>query len=252
MFSTEPRLQQPLASSRSPVKNIRMFLGSIQRNQRKEKVRITRKRITHPHTDAITDNALCKASDKVIWVTESCLTGVLSTEGIRLATRSALSSWIIQSIHAYPGDGNCDATMPKRNAGPALLQKQSIRWACIFDSCPVLYAAATHWAPTGYPPRKPVTKSVSLPSGIRQILPRGRSMLQWIPDRDPVMRMDRIKKGKSEGITVCMHSVIPSCAPCRAVFPSRIKSSIPIAAQIPEIKFLLFKSLTSEESMLCR
>ena len=112
-----------------------------------------------------------------------------------------------EGIHV--GQSDMAAAMPNRNAGPALLQKESSRSASGFVSCPLRNAAATFCAPTGYPPRNAGISRDSAPSGIPNSRPKGRRTAKELPSRELVSRMDSTKKGNSEGITVRRHSSMP-------------------------------------------
>ena len=112
-----------------------------------------------------------------------------------------------EGIHV--GQSDMAAAMPNRNAGPALLQKESSRSASGFVSCPLRNAAATFCAPTGYPPRNAGISRDSAPSGIPNSRPKGRRTVKELPSRELVSRMDSTKKGNSEGITVRRHSSMP-------------------------------------------
>ena len=130
-----------------------------------------------------------------------------------------------------------------------MLQKASSRSASRRGSWPLRKTAVTLWAPTGYPPKKPEISRASVPTGIPHSRPRGRKTGSATPERELVSRIDRTKKGNSDGTTVFRHSSMPSVPPASAVFPSKIRISIPKHAPRPAKSGFRFTFLTSEESM---
>ena len=138
--------------------------------------------------------------------------------------------------------------MAKIKAGPALLQKPSRRLPSCSLNRPARQASATLCAPVGYPPRSPKTSSACVFPGILQNLPRGVKNPVDMLLKASVRKIDRKKRGSSDGITTCMHSCTPSTAPDSAVFASRISISM-VSAAAMQVKVLLFNDITSEDSM---
>jgi len=235
------RLVQPTVNSAMPKITTRIGVGNIHRNQRLKKARITRKTMIHPQTFAIVFTDLVSASGTVTFFCWLRTVPQLLPPGSSIPTASAEKMWINQRSHGEDRWEKTDATIPNRKDGPALLQNPSILRASCFLSCPLAKQSATAWAPAGYPPRRPIKNMDSLPCGMRQSLLIGESSLLCMPEIDPVSRMDSIKKGRREGITVMRQRVIPSWAPAMAVFVSRIIKSIPIDAKRP-VLILFFNS----------
>ena len=117
-------------------------------------------------------------------------------------------------------------TIPNINAGPALLQKDSIRWACSLRMTELRKAECTVAAPTGYPPKNPKSRRDSAPSGIWQILESGRKRGLLTPPSRLLIIADRKKKGKSEGIMVFKLISTPSWAERMVGSASKISSII--------------------------
>ena len=201
--------QQPLESSRIPVTATCTAAGRIQKIHRFRNASRTRKSTTQPHTVAMTVIAVFRAEAGEWGLVFVSLTGAAGFPGISSAANNAPTMWMPHSAHAIHRRGNMAAAMPNRNAGPALLQKESSRSASGFVSCPLRNAAATFCAPTGYPPRNAGISRDSAPSGIPNSRPKGRRTAKELPSRELVSRMDSTKKGNSEGITVRRHSSMP-------------------------------------------
>lgn len=136
--------------------------------------------------------------------------------------------WMPHRTHGIHHHENLPAAMPNRKAGPALLQNPSILLALFVESLPSCHAAEIHCAPTGYPPSNPTASKLSAPMGIPQIRPRGRRKTDEPPPMLDVSIMERMKKGRRDGITTLRHKSIPSAAPDKAVWLSIINISIPI------------------------
>ena len=140
--------------------------------------------------------------------------------------------------------------MPKMKAGPALLQKPSIRRASLAVSCPFCHAWVTHRAPTGYPPINPTNSSGAAPSGILQRRHMGHKNRKLMPKVDSVRTVDRIKKGNRDGITTFRHRSIPSATPAKAVMESRIRiTMVTILHNAGMIRLLNLTAITSADSM---
>lgn len=148
----------------------------------------------------------------------------------------------------YIGFSKRIVPIPNRKAGPALLQKGSIRAASCWDRFPEQRASAMLCAPTGYPPNNPIRYRYSVPLGMCIHRQRGRIKGIDTPLRELVSRIDRSKKGNRDGITVRKHSVTPSAAPANAVLVSKIKISIPTPAVNIDNNFP-FICVTSKDSM---
>ena len=85
-------------------------------------------------------------------------------------------------------------------------------------------------APIGYPPRKPVSSMFSLPIGMLKIFPNRRNMpFAFLPILLLIIE-HKTKNGKSDGITVQIHSSTPAMAASKTSFESSINMSIPITA----------------------
>lgn len=125
------RLQQPLDSSKSPMIGTCTAEGSSQRNHRFRKLITIRNTMTHPQTVAVTVSAGNMASVIFVGLAGDTEPNVTSEENSN-ETRYALNIWMNQSIQGIQASGNMAAVIPKRKAGPALLQKVSRRCAVSF------------------------------------------------------------------------------------------------------------------------
>ena len=142
------------------------------------------------------------------------------------------------------------APIPNKNAGPALTQKDSIRSLSALDRLPLWKACAMLCAPTGYPPITPVKNIISAPSGIRNNLARKLNAEKDMLPIDWTNKIENKKKGNNEGITVRMHSVIPSVAPCRAVLVSKINTIMQREDKVAVMSGSRFLTvITSKDSM---
>ena len=98
----------------------------------------------------------------------------LTDPGNEIPTRIAEMICTSHNVVGVEGRLKTPPSMPKMNDGPALLQKAIILAALSLESMPLRYTSYTFFAPTGYPPNKPIGSSDSSPSGILQIRPIGR------------------------------------------------------------------------------
>ena len=153
---------------------------------------------------------------------------------------NAESIWMLQRNHTVLLEENIGVSIPNKKAGPALLQKPSIRRAVALDSLPSRQACAISWAPTGYPAKKPSNSKDSVPAGILHSFPIGRRNEMFCPNRQLLIIPDKIKKGYREGITVRIHSSTPILAELTAVFPSRIMTNIQMAVIKPVSNDFIF------------
>ena len=147
---------------------------------------------------------------------------ILFCLGKRLPTVNALAICIAQRYQDILAFVKIVDTIPNINAGPALLQKPSIRLAAVLDSFPEKYAFEMIFAPIGYPPRSPNNKIDSAPVGILQRLLIGCRMRIFFPENVVIIIPESIIKGNNAGMTVFRHSAIPSSAPSITVFVSSI------------------------------
>ena len=131
---------------------------------------------------------------------------------------------MIHNAQAEEGEENILPSIPKIKDGPALLQKPSIRFALLLSKLPAWAACEMACAPTGYPPKIPMRKIDSVPSGNRRTRPKGRSIEIFFPESRFVSKTDKKKKGISDGITVLIHNSKPSRAPIRALCESTISA----------------------------
>ena len=69
------------------------------------------------------------------------------------------------------------------------------------------------------------------------------------PVKEPVISVDKTKKGNKDGINVLIHRSKPSLIPVTAVFPSNIIISIPAEPTRSGIRFSFRNGITSKESM---
>ena len=143
-----------------------------------------------------------------------------------------------------------EAPIPNIKAGPALLQKESILAAWLFDNAPSLCACAMLFAPMGYPDSNPLNKYISAPLGrfnkYRILLGRGRHL----PSKDDDSIAIIIIKGNNDGIITDKQRSTPCFAPSKASLLSNINAKI----DNKNIKYLIvlvldFKVITSVKFM---
>ena len=91
----------------------------------------------------------------------------------------AEKSWMHIRTHTIFFCGNCWVMIPKRKAGPALLQKISRCSASIRVSLCSRYASPIACAPAGYPPRDAAISKDSAPSGIPVIFEIGSKFAKF-------------------------------------------------------------------------
>lgn len=103
--------------------------------------------------------------------------------------------------------------IPNIKLGPALLQNPNSRCASVFDRVPSVYAPATHCAPTGYPPHRPSSSRLPLPSGMPHSFSTGWKSVVLLPVRPLLPIILRKIKGNSDGTTTERANSTPSAAP---------------------------------------
>ena len=155
-----------------------------------------------------------------------CIEQLPALPGISAPTQRALTIWIPHNAHGAHHSENRVAAIPNKNAGPQLLQKAKSRRASACVSCPDAKAWLTHWAPTGYPPRKPAIRRDSAPSGIWHSRRIGRKNGIRCPTRDVVSRTEKRKNGNRDGITVLAVQNKKSDPYCRGYACYRICASV--------------------------
>lgn len=205
--------------------------------------------MTHPHTAAIVRRDCCMACVREGSLAGGSFAACAGSWGIKIATIRAPARWIIHRTQGITAEGKNWETTPNRNAGPALLQKASILSAWDLVREPLLYAELTAWAPTGYPPKTPISSSDSAPAGMPYNRPRGFRKKRDCPERELVSIEEIIKKGNREGMTVRIQRSIPVLAPSTAVWLSRIRISIAPDARRAFHSCLGFTFLTSWKFM---
>ena len=128
--------RQPLVISSRPQKICCRNGENAQRNQRCAKHSKTRKRMTHPQTDAMDQMACFKADaiDRLGFFGVSAIP--VKLPGVSLAVNRADAIWMIQLSQQSSELPNSCIPMPKMNAGPAFTQKESIRFPSEAESWP--------------------------------------------------------------------------------------------------------------------
>lgn len=141
--------KQPFDSSKRPENNICKLMGSNHKNHLPQKVSIMRNTITQPHTPAIARIALCRDCCNVSGFVSAILQVSFVRPGRIHPTVIAVEICKNQSNQGIQALWNSCANIPNKNAGPALLQNPSMRFAVSFGRYPLLNAFAVSCAPIG-------------------------------------------------------------------------------------------------------